>query len=135
MATPLKTPDGQHNVLAVLLRELERCSSRRLRGQFGRCSSVDGLLFLRLLQAFADSQGRLQGLSGAPGLTRLVAMPLFEVAAFVMMLVVPLITMRLVAEERRTGTLVLLLGSPVSSTGIVIGKFLVPWYLCFVLLD
>ena len=80
--------------------------------------------FLRLLQAFADSQGRLQGLPGAPGLTRLVAMPLFEVAAFVMMLVVPLITMRLVAEERRSGTLVLLLGSPVSSTAIIIGKFL-----------
>ena len=90
--------------------------------------------FLRLLQAFADSQGRLQGLPGAPGLTRLVAMPLFEVAAFVMMLVVPLITMRLVAEERRTGTLVLLLGSPVSSTGIVIGKFLsaMVFVLCFV---
>ena len=79
--------------------------------------------FLRLLQAFADNQGRLQGLPGAPGLTRLVAMPLFEVAAFVMMLIVPLITMRLIAEERRVGTLVLLLGSPVSSTSIILGKF------------
>ena len=64
--------------------------------------------FLRLLQAFADNLGRLQSVPGAPGLTRLVAMPLLEVTGFILMLVVPLLTMRSFAEERRAGTLTLL---------------------------
>ncbi|MBT6275937.1 MAG: ABC transporter permease subunit, partial [Chromatiales bacterium] len=87
---------------------------------------VQGLMayvFLRLLQGFSDAQGKLQGLPGAPGITRLVAMPLFEVAAFVLVLVIPLITMRLIAEERRTGSIELLLSAPLTSTQIVLGKF------------
>lgn len=38
--------------------------------------------------------------------------------------VVPVITMRLLAEERRTGTLEVLLTSPVSETQVVVSKFL-----------
>jgi ABC-2 type transport system permease protein len=38
--------------------------------------------------------------------------------------IVPIITMRLIAEERKTGTLELLLTSPVSETTVVVGKFL-----------
>jgi ABC-2 type transport system permease protein len=38
--------------------------------------------------------------------------------------IVPIITMRLIAEERKTGTLELLLTSPVSEATVVLGKFL-----------
>ena len=38
--------------------------------------------------------------------------------------IVPIITMRLIAEERKTGTLELLLTSPVSEATVVVGKFL-----------
>ncbi len=38
--------------------------------------------------------------------------------------IVPIITMRLLAEERKSGTLEVLLTSPVSETTVVIGKFL-----------
>ncbi len=41
-----------------------------------------------------------------------------------LLFVVPVITMRLLAEERRTGTLEVLLTSPVSEGQVVIGKFL-----------
>jgi len=37
---------------------------------------------------------------------------------------VPILTMRLLAEERRSGTLEVLLTSPVSETAVVVGKFL-----------
>ncbi len=37
---------------------------------------------------------------------------------------IPIITMRLLAEERKTGTLEVLLTSPVSETTVVLGKFL-----------
>jgi gliding motility-associated transport system permease protein len=41
-----------------------------------------------------------------------------------LLFIVPVITMRLLAEERRTGTLEVLLTSPVSEANVVLGKFL-----------
>ena len=41
-----------------------------------------------------------------------------------LLFIVPVITMRLLAEERRTGTLEVLLTSPVSEAQVVIGKFI-----------
>jgi ABC-2 type transport system permease protein len=73
---------------------------------------------------FQDLQGRLAGLENAPGITDLVAAPLFLVAAWVMLLLVPLLTMRLFSEERRTRTLDLLLSAPVGAPAIVLGKYL-----------
>jgi ABC-2 type transport system permease protein len=48
--------------------------------------------------------------------------------------IAPLLTMRLLAEENREGTLELLLTSPVSDFNIVLGKFLAAWsYYTFLL--
>ncbi|HEX7954957.1 MAG TPA: ABC transporter permease subunit [Burkholderiales bacterium] len=46
------------------------------------------------------------------------------IAVFLLLLIVPVITMRLFAEERRNGTLELLLSSPVQEIEIVLAKFL-----------
>jgi ABC-2 type transport system permease protein len=48
-------------------------------------------------------------------------------ASFLACLVVPAITMRLLSEERRTGTLETLLTSPVSDWQVVLSKFLAAW--------
>jgi ABC-2 type transport system permease protein len=48
----------------------------------------------------------------------------FFQAAVLFLLIVPVVTMRLLAEERRTGTLELLLTSPVKEMEIVLAKFL-----------
>jgi len=48
----------------------------------------------------------------------------FFQAAVLFLLIVPIVTMRLFAEERRTGTLELLLTSPVKEVEIVLAKFL-----------
>ena len=45
-------------------------------------------------------------------------------AAIVLLLVVPLLTMRLISEERRNKTLSLLFSAPVSMTQIIFGKYL-----------
>jgi ABC-2 type transport system permease protein len=50
--------------------------------------------------------------------------PMFEFGAWLLLLLCPAITMRLVAEERRVGTWELLLASPVSSFQLAKGKFL-----------
>src|SRR5262245_30834963 len=49
---------------------------------------------------------------------------IFFQASVLLLLVVPVITMRLVADERRTGTLELLLTSPVAESAIVLAKFI-----------
>lgn len=60
----------------------------------------------------------------APGVTDMVAGPLFGTAALILLPVVPLLSMRLFSEERRSGTLSLLLSSPVPLYRIVLGKYL-----------
>lgn len=82
-----------------------------------------GYLFLAQLDLVLQLQPRLALLPTAPGITQLIVTPVFANAAIVLMLVVPLLTMRLVAEERRNLTLPLLFSSPVSMTEIVLGKF------------
>jgi len=82
-----------------------------------------GLLFLRWLDEFLQREPQLVGMSNAPGLTESVAVPFFHNAFVVFLFAVPLLAMRLVAEERRNQTLVLLMSAPVSMTEIVLGKF------------
>ncbi|MGD8378273.1 MAG: ABC transporter permease [Gammaproteobacteria bacterium] len=81
-------------------------------------------LFSAQIEYFGLVQQRLVGMEGAPGVTDLVAAPVFSSAAIVLLMVVPLLSMRLVSDERRNGTLSLLLTAPVSMTEIVLGKFL-----------
>lgn len=54
----------------------------------------------------------------------MIVAPLLGVAAFLLLLIVPLITMRLISEERRNRTLSLLYSAPLSMTEIVLGKYL-----------
>jgi ABC-2 type transport system permease protein len=49
---------------------------------------------------------------------------MFNTVALLLMMLVPMFTMRLIAEERRNQTLALLLSAPLSGRHIVLGKFL-----------
>mgnify|MGYP005840320455 CR=1 FL=1 len=54
---------------------------------------------------------------------------------FLMFLIAPLLTMRLIAEETREGTLELLMTLPMSEGQMIVGKFLAAWgYYTFLLL-
>ena len=60
--------------------------------------------------------------------------PMFSFATWLLLLLCPAITMRLIAEERKAGTWEVLLASPVSSFQLGKGKFLSSLlFLCFVL--
>ena len=75
---------------------------------------LSGLNFFWLLQQLADGERlimALQLLFNGPLLT------------FSLPVVVPLITMRLIAEERRLGTLEAVLTTPISETQFIISKF------------
>jgi len=58
------------------------------------------------------------------GITAFVGQNVFGIASFVMLFAVPLLSMRLISEERRQQTLTFLFSAPLSITEIVIGKFL-----------
>ncbi|MGH8414528.1 MAG: ABC transporter permease [Gammaproteobacteria bacterium] len=81
-------------------------------------------MFLVQVDNFLKFAPTLAGMASAPGVTDAVAAPMFSAASVVMLLVVPIMSMRLIAEERRSGTLSLLLSAPVSMTEIVLGKYL-----------
>jgi len=79
--------------------------------------------FFTQIDFFFNIQSQLATLPNAPGVTDLVVMPTFEVASIILLMVTPLLTMRLISEERRNGSIALLLSSPISMSEIVLGKF------------
>jgi ABC-2 type transport system permease protein len=90
----------------------------------GALQFIFAWFFLARLDAFLQVQAQLAQLANAPGATQAVAVPLFGAAALIMMPLVPVLTMRMIAEERRNQTLTLLLTAPVSCAQIVLGKFI-----------
>lgn len=54
---------------------------------------------------------------------------MFETSRWVLLFIIPAITMRLLAEETKSGTIELLTTKPVHDAEIVIGKFLAAWTL------
>jgi ABC-2 type transport system permease protein len=85
---------------------------------------VLGFMFLAQLDNYAILQPQLLRLENTPGVTDIVVAPLFQLAAIILLMIMPLITMRSFAEEKRNKTLSLLISSPLSMTEIVLGKFL-----------
>lgn len=81
-------------------------------------------MFLSYLENFSLLQSQLLGMGGNHGVTEVVVTPLLSTAAIVLLLVVPLVSMRLITEERRNKTLTLLFSAPLSMTEIVLGKYL-----------
>jgi len=67
--------------------------------------------------------GRNPFLSQQLNLTDMVLEPFFGSISIVLLLMVPLITMRLFAEEKKTGTIELLFTYPISDRGALMGKF------------
>ncbi|HWA14414.1 MAG TPA: ABC transporter permease subunit [Burkholderiales bacterium] len=81
-------------------------------------------IFLTRIDYFLTVQPQLARVPNAPGLTEIAVVPLFGIASIVLLMSVPLLTMRLIAEERRSNTMTMLISAPLSMTHIVVGKFL-----------
>lgn len=89
---------------------------------------VGGYFFLNLLGYFNlvieryTQMPYYQG-GGAPSLNQWVVEGFYQTLLVILVFLTPLLTMRLLAEEKRKGTFELLITSPLSVTDIVLGKY------------
>ncbi len=94
-----------------------------LMGLFGL---IFGYFFFSATQYFiiAGMRQPRQGGGGAMSVNEFVIAPLLGNASVVGLFLIPLISMRLFAEEKRSGTIELLLTSPIQDWEIVLGKWM-----------
>lgn len=88
-----------------------------------------GFFFFNYLAFFArmfemSQMMAFRGGGELPNLNQVVVEGLFQTMVVILVFLIPLLTMRIVAEEKRRGTFELLITSPVSVTEVVVGKFL-----------
>lgn len=81
---------------------------------------IVGFVFINLLVQYANAASQ----GGDLGVSDVVAGSLYGFSTVLLLLIMPLMTMRLFAEERKTGAITLLFSAPVSLTEVVLGKFL-----------
>lgn len=77
-------------------------------------------------------QAQMMGQQQPTNLNDQIIRPLLGFASTIALFLIPMITMRLVAEEKKSGTIELLLTSPINDIEIIVGKWLgaVLLYLC-----
>ncbi len=90
----------------------------------GCFAALYGFFFVAILRYFVG-QSMQAGLGGGSmNVNQQLIRPLLQNVTVVVLFMLPLITMRTYAEEKRSGTIELLLTSPVTDLQIVVGKFL-----------
>lgn len=84
------------------------------------------------LISFQAAQNPYMG--GQVTITEMVVKPLFDDMSIILLLLVPLLTMRLLAEEKKNGTMELLLTYPIRELAILLGKYLATLFVILVFL-
>jgi gliding motility-associated transport system permease protein len=98
---------------------------------------IVGFLFYNIVAVFARQSlqfMRLQGMTPQLDIHEAVFRPTFLNMGVVLLLVVPILTMRLFSEEKKMKTTELLMTSPLTITEIVLGKYLAAFLVYAVLL-
>ncbi|HJL73460.1 MAG TPA: ABC transporter permease subunit [Nitrospinaceae bacterium] len=86
-----------------------------------------GFIFFNILSYFSFQSFQSHQLRGANiglNLNEMVIEPSFQNMAVILLLIIPLITMRSFSEEKKSKTFALLLSSPIHLEEIILGKFL-----------
>ena len=114
------------NVLAIAHKEIKAYFDAPIAYIFiGFFALLFGYFFVALLSAFTaqSMQMMMQG-GGSMNVNQQLISPLFLNTSVIILFVLPTITMRTYAEEKRSGTIELLLTSPLTDVEIILGKFL-----------
>ncbi len=83
-----------------------------------------GVFFYLYLQNFVKQSLQMAQFGGAMNINQLVVRNVLQNASVIILFIMPMITMRTYSEEKRSGTIELLLTSPITDMEIILGKFL-----------
>jgi ABC-2 type transport system permease protein len=116
------------NILAIAHKELRSYFASPIAYVvIGLFALFYGYFFALMLQVFVRNSmnmGQMGGGQQPMNINQDMLRPVLQNVTILLLFVLPAITMRTYAEERRSGTIELLLTSPVSDIEILLGKFL-----------
>ena len=116
------------NILAITQKELKGYFASPIAYVvIGFYALIFGFFFYSLVLYFDRQSLQMMGLGGgapAVNINENLIRPAFLNAMVVFLFVLPMITMRTYSEEKRSGTIELLLTSPLTDFQIIVGKFL-----------
>ena len=115
------------NVLAIAHKELRSYFASPIAYIVIGCfAALYGFFFSFILEAFIRQAMQAGMMGGAQPLNvnQQVIRPVFQNVTVIALFLLPMVTMRTYSEEKRSGTIELLLTSPVTDFQIVMGKFL-----------
>jgi ABC-2 type transport system permease protein len=115
------------NILAIAQKELKSYFASPIAYVVvGFYALMFGYFFYALLVFFDRQSMQVTGFGGAPSMNvnEQLIRPVFLNAMVIFLFVLPMITMRTYAEEKRAGTMELLLTAPLTDVQIIVGKFL-----------
>ena len=117
-----------NNILAITHKELKSYFASPIAYVvIGLYALVYGYYFYAAVRFFERQSIQMAGLgAGTPAvnINEQLIRPVFQYSMVVFLIILPMITMRTYSEEKRTGTMELLLTSPVTDFQIIMGKFL-----------
>jgi ABC-2 type transport system permease protein len=116
-----------NNILAIAHKELKSYFASPIAYVvIGLFALMFGFFYYTLLGIFIEQGMRMMGLQGGPtqNVNDQMIRPLFLNASVLLLFILPMITMRTYSEEKRSGTIELLLTAPLTDFQIIIGKFL-----------
>ena len=116
------------NIIAIARRELQSYFASPIAYvMLGLFALIFGWMFYSFLRFFAEQSLRMSqlGMQGPQALNvnEMMIRPLLLQAGVVVLFFLPMLTMRSFAEEKRSGTIELLLTSPLTDWEIVLGKY------------
>jgi ABC-2 type transport system permease protein len=113
------------NILAIAQKELRSYFSSPIAYIIiGFFALPFGVFFYLYLGAFVRQSLQMAQYGGSMNINQQVIRYVLQNASVIILFVMPMITMRTYSEEKRSGTIELLLTSPVTDTQIIVGKFL-----------
>jgi ABC-2 type transport system permease protein len=115
------------NILAIVRKELRSYFASPIAYVIvGMFAVLFGWFYVAILNIFVQQSMQMgsTGMGGSLNVNQQMIRYVFQNSLVVNLFVVPLITMRTYAEEKRSGTIELLMTSPLTDFQIIMGKFL-----------
>jgi ABC-2 type transport system permease protein len=115
------------NILAIAHKELKSYFSSPIAYiVLGFWALLYGYFFVAILQFFVRQSMQMSQFQGPQSMNvnQQLIRPLVQNVTILVLFLMPMVTMRTYAEEKRSGTIELLLTSPITDWQIILGKFL-----------